>query len=443
VDVSVRDRTSLRRCPYCHALVTRLDDGWVCASCGTLHHDECFRELGRCAIHGCARTTGTEVRSPGRRRPSRLREAVTVPLILGAVVGGGLARPARCPASPTHVEPTHVEPPAPPTDSPPTRPAVVKSPPIQSPALPWPRSERRGRGRVRGAGFAGARRIFAHDEEGNLDVYDATAYRWIEHHTGSSRGATFCDVTREYALVGTPFDEDRPDLAVVDVRFGQEASRIRRGTDGWRAATSRYVLPEGVGLLVLLATTNGRFELWDAFNEHGLLSFKGDETVTTLAISPHGTKAVSGNLDGVVRVWDLRKGLEIAHFPTGRGEIVAIRYPEKGLCVVGATTGDRTHVFELDLEDGTISGELSADSPAHVIGIHAYGRRAVAGSATGDIFVFDLEAATVRHLPETDSIESVSFCGDGTHFVTTPFGPGPLVVRDSKTGSIDYTVPVE
>jgi hypothetical protein len=57
--------TSDERCPVCH---DKLMSGElaVCHECGTRHHDECLRELGRCATFGCARGEG-----PRRARWSR------------------------------------------------------------------------------------------------------------------------------------------------------------------------------------------------------------------------------------------------------------------------------------------------------------------------------------------------------------------------------------
>jgi inner membrane protein involved in colicin E2 resistance len=50
--VSVQNAQGLH-CPYCrgvlHGTVTRR-----CAGCGTLHHNTCFQEHGRCAIFGCS-----------------------------------------------------------------------------------------------------------------------------------------------------------------------------------------------------------------------------------------------------------------------------------------------------------------------------------------------------------------------------------------------------
>jgi hypothetical protein len=42
------------RCPYCHSEVTGQEADLVaCSGCGTVHHEGCFTEHGRCTVLGC------------------------------------------------------------------------------------------------------------------------------------------------------------------------------------------------------------------------------------------------------------------------------------------------------------------------------------------------------------------------------------------------------
>ncbi|HJZ11606.1 MAG TPA: RING finger protein [Acidobacteriota bacterium] len=40
-------------CPYCRAAVEEKQAGVFCRECKTLHHHECWNEIGRCSIFGC------------------------------------------------------------------------------------------------------------------------------------------------------------------------------------------------------------------------------------------------------------------------------------------------------------------------------------------------------------------------------------------------------
>src|SRR5689334_20582734 len=90
VELALRDRVSQHRCPYCHAAITVRDDTWVCANCGTIHHQDCYRTHTRCSVHGCAVAAGESRRSPCAPpiEPRRWRRWA---LAGGIAITGGIA----------------------------------------------------------------------------------------------------------------------------------------------------------------------------------------------------------------------------------------------------------------------------------------------------------------------------------------------------------------
>jgi len=49
-EIKIEVERSPNRCPYCHDEVLSSEDDWLaCADCLARHHDECWRELGRCS----------------------------------------------------------------------------------------------------------------------------------------------------------------------------------------------------------------------------------------------------------------------------------------------------------------------------------------------------------------------------------------------------------
>lgn len=46
-------------CPYCRAVIQEQDEVARCRKCRTAHHEECWREQGRCSVFGCANTSHT------------------------------------------------------------------------------------------------------------------------------------------------------------------------------------------------------------------------------------------------------------------------------------------------------------------------------------------------------------------------------------------------
>jgi hypothetical protein len=85
---AVAARVSLQ-CTYCHAGMARKETTF-CASCLAPHHEDCFREHGRCAAPGCGEQVAVHpggreggASAPAWRRPGRGRQ-----LVAGLLLGG-------------------------------------------------------------------------------------------------------------------------------------------------------------------------------------------------------------------------------------------------------------------------------------------------------------------------------------------------------------------
>ena len=49
-EIKVEVERSPQRCPYCHGEVDSREEDWLaCAGCLARHHEDCWRELGRCS----------------------------------------------------------------------------------------------------------------------------------------------------------------------------------------------------------------------------------------------------------------------------------------------------------------------------------------------------------------------------------------------------------
>jgi hypothetical protein len=100
--VKVEVDRSPNRCPYCHDEVLAAEEDWLaCADCLARHHDECWRELGRCS--SCGRDRSLALNRPAsegsvttvtpERRRSRFtqktRERIHGALTLLGMIGVG------------------------------------------------------------------------------------------------------------------------------------------------------------------------------------------------------------------------------------------------------------------------------------------------------------------------------------------------------------------
>ncbi len=171
---------------------------------------------------------------------------------------------------------------------------------------------------------------------------------------------------------------------------------------------------------------------------------------------------MSGTSRGSILLWDLEAGQIVwgddwEMRPRSRsrraqgspyresfdGPVLAIVCSSRWTCVAAASRNKRTCIRRYDRLTGAASEALETDTAAAVVSFDADGIRAISGTDTGELDLWDLRARTVRHLPGTTAIESASFSADGSKVVTTPLGVGPLVVYDFASGNVDRMIFLE
>lgn len=97
----IPDQADRAACPYCHSSLVSGADGRACPECGAVHHAECWRANGGCAITGCACgpvpgavAVAAPAPSPAPLAPAASggRKRLTVALLVGSliVILGGL-----------------------------------------------------------------------------------------------------------------------------------------------------------------------------------------------------------------------------------------------------------------------------------------------------------------------------------------------------------------
>jgi len=146
-----------------------------------------------------------------------------------------------------------------------------------------------------------------------------------------------------------------------------------------------------------------------------LREFEGHTNwVYSVAFSPDGRRALSGNGDGTLRLWNLETGTTVREFRGHTNEVRSVTFGPDGR---RALSGSWDETFRLwDLETGqclrTFTGHASG---VLSVAFGPDGRRALSGSYDGTLCLWDLETgAEVRVFKgHTSTVRSVTFGPDG------------------------------
>src|SRR3954452_24073632 len=85
-ETTISSEQAGKTCPYCRFPLKAGTKAVVCDACGTIHHEECWRDGGGCAVLGCVNVGGgggplaNAGTAPGQQTaPPVLRESVARP----------------------------------------------------------------------------------------------------------------------------------------------------------------------------------------------------------------------------------------------------------------------------------------------------------------------------------------------------------------------------
>ena len=141
--------------------------------------------------------------------------------------------------------------------------------------------------------------------------------------------------------------------------------------------------------------------------------------VCSLAVTPNGSRGLSGDMEGNIRLWDLQTGQELLILNGHKGEVCSVAIAADGRTAVSA--GDDAVVQVWDLSSGASSAKLTSHGGGRsAVALCSVGRRGVSGDADGKIRVWDVEtgrrwAALSGH---NGAVCSVAVTADGQRAVS-------------------------
>ncbi|MGO9460102.1 MAG: eIF2A-related protein [Rhodomicrobium sp.] len=195
------------------------------------------------------------------------------------------------------------------------------------------------------------------------------------------------------------------------------------------------------GKTALSGNIDNTVRLWDLATDREIRKLEGhSEQVNSVAFSPDGKTALSGSLDHTARLWDLATGREIRKFEGHSKPVTSVAFSPDGKT---ALSGSRDHTIRLwDLATGREIRKIEGHSGWFFsVAFSPDGKTALSGSWDNTARLWDLAAGReIRKFEKHSSlVESVAFSPDGKTALSGSagkglFGTGEIKLWDLATG---------
>ncbi|MFN7134115.1 MAG: hypothetical protein ACK4N5_18700, partial [Myxococcales bacterium] len=159
--------------------------------------------------------------------------------------------------------------------------------------------------------------------------------------------------------------------------------------------------------------------------------------VLAAALDPAGARVALAGDDGVVRLWDARKGGEPLALKAG-GRVEALRFSRDGARLVGLSANA---VRQWDTKTGKAAGAPIAIAPWQLWSADADAARLLLGTTDGAGQLVTLADGAVRPLP-LEGASAVAVSGDGARFLAAR-GRGATVREGADTVLSSFGFPAE
>ncbi|KAF5372434.1 hypothetical protein D9757_009930 [Collybiopsis confluens] len=156
-------------------------------------------------------------------------------------------------------------------------------------------------------------------------------------------------------------------------------------------------------------------------SNHGgvMLQIEGAAPITTVALSPDGSKIVSGSYDETVRIWDAVAGQQLAQLGGHTGGVTSVAFSPDGSKIVSGSYDETVRIWD------AVAGQQLAQLGGHTGGVTSVafspdGSKIVSGSYDETVRIWDAVAG--QQLAQlgghTGGVTSVAFSPDGSKIVS-------------------------
>ncbi len=157
-------------------------------------------------------------------------------------------------------------------------------------------------------------------------------------------------------------------------------------------------------------------QLWDAQSGAEIRRLKHEEWVTGVAFSPDGRRILTGSLDKTARIWIAETGAEILRLPH-ENLVESVAFGPDGRRVLTGSWDGVARIW--DLGSGEEIRRLTQGGVIRSVAFSPDGRRVVIGSSDKTARIWSVETGEEIHdLQHEDQVRSVAFSPDGGRVLT-------------------------
>jgi WD40 repeat protein len=222
-------------------------------------------------------------------------------------------------------------------------------------------------------------------------------------------------------------------VRVVDARDGKEVTRFGQHVGGVHLIRS-------AARSNLIVTVDGAntLHLWDrrSWNEVGGVE-RHDAPITAVRFIPDGSRIVTGDQFGVIRVWD-QAGKPIGTLQNQQNEITALSADPTGKKLLAGSIDSTATLW--DLEHLKKLGSVNLGTSIRSMQFTPDGNRCAIMDGKGDIHFFTADLTSALRVISTSVDEATFALSDDTARVFTAGKEARLQIWNAETGALEGTI---
>ena len=225
---------------------------------------------------------------------------------------------------------------------------------------------------------------------------------------------------------------------VQSIAFSPDGTTLASGSQDATVRLWDVSTGENIAILGKTDKTSAAVQMLQFFSGRASESTQHRSPVTSVAFSPDGTKLASGELQGMVKLWEVLTGKNINTFQGPGGLSKSVAFSPDGTKLASSISGGYGTVEIWEIATGkninTIAGHLDGvDS----IVFSPDGTKLAAGlSVSQGVKLWDIETGkqVATFSEKMGSVMSVAFSPDGATLASTPGALGRIKLWEIETG---------